>query len=165
MKVENLRELLIHECNDIYDAEEQIVDALPKIIEEVQSPDLKSALKLHLEVTKGQILRLDQIYERLGVDVEDETCQGMKGILKEGEKAMKDAKDADVRDAVIIAGCQKVEHYEIASYGCARTWANILGMSDVVRLLQQTLEEEGKADKKLTSIAESHVNVDARRVA
>jgi ferritin-like metal-binding protein YciE len=165
MQVENLRELLIAEIRDIYDAEEQIVDELPDIIDKVQSPQLKSALQMHLEETRGQILRLEQVFNKLGEEVEGETCAGMKGILKEGSDAIDDAEKGDVRDAVIIAACQKVEHYEIASYGCVRTYAKQLGLNDVAQLLQQTLDEEGNADKKLTTIAEQTVNVQAKKVA
>jgi len=165
MQVESLRELLIAEIRDIYDAEEQIVDELPGIIEKVRSPQLKSALQMHLEETRGQILRLEQVFEKLGEDVEGEKCAGMKGILKEGADAIDDTDEGDVRDAVIIASCQKVEHYEIASYGCVRTWASQLGLNDVAQLLQVTLEEEGNADKKLSQIAESAVNIQAKKVA
>jgi ferritin-like metal-binding protein YciE len=165
MKVESLRGLLIEQCQDLYSAENQIIDALPKMIEKAKSPQLKTALNSHLGETRNHVQRLDAIIGNLRAKADEKDCKGMEGLLEEGEKALTDAKDDDVRDAAIIASAQRVEHYEIASYGTARTFAQELGMNDVAQQLQQTLDEEKNADIKLTEIATSHVNQQARKVA
>jgi len=162
MKLETLRELLIEQCQDLYSAEQQIVDALPKMVETASSPELKSAFQQHLEQTKSHVMRLDQVFRSFpNIDKDDKTCKGMEGLLKEGKEMIKQDAEPEVKDAGLIAAAQRVEHYEIASYGCARTYAQLLGMSDVGRLLQQTLDEEGETDKKLTAIAE-RINVEAK---
>jgi len=162
MKLESLRELFIQELQDLYSAENMIIKALPKMAEKASSPELRNALNEHLEQTRGQVRRLDQIFDQLrDVDREDKKCKGMEGILKEGEEIVKSDSDPEVRDAGMIAGAQKVEHYEIASYGTVRTYANLLGHRDWAQLLQQTLDEEKQADKLLNSLAE-HINLEAK---
>ena len=162
MKLESLRELLIEQCQDLYSAEQQIVDALPKMVETAYAPELKSAFRQHLEQTKSHVMRLDQVFSSFpNADKEDKKCKGMEGLLKEGKEMIKQDAEPEVKDAGLIAAAQRVEHYEIASYGCARTFAQLLGLNDVARLLQQTLDEEGETDKKLTAIAE-RINVEAK---
>ncbi len=162
MKLENLRQLFVDELQDLYSAENQIIEALPKMVEHCNSPQLREAFNLHLKQTRGQVSRLDRIFDDLrGVDRKDKTCKGMEGIIKEGEKLIKDAKDPETRDAGMISSAQRVEHYEIAGYGTVRTYANLLGRSDWAQLLQQTLEEEKETDRILNSIAE-RVNVEAK---
>jgi ferritin-like metal-binding protein YciE len=158
MPLNSLQDLYIEQLQDLYDAEQQILEALPKMIEKASHPELRQGFELHLRQTQEQVRRLDQIFESLGEDAEGEECEGMKGLLKEGEKLMKERADTDVLDAAMIAAAQRVEHYEIAGYGCARTYAQALGRSEDADLLQQTLDEEGETDKKLTQIAEQVVN-------
>ena len=162
MKLQSLNDLLIKELQDLYDAENRIVEALPKMAEKTSSPGLRSALNEHLEETRGQIRRLDQIFDQLrDVDREDGKCKGIEGIIKEGEDLLKKDAEPEVRDAGIIASAQKVEHYEIASYGTVRTYAELLGHQDWARLLDQTAEEEKAADQKLNQLA-SRINVEAK---
>lgn len=161
MNIENLHELFVAQLRDLYDGEEQIIDAMPKLIEKSSSPELKSALKEHLEITKQQKNRLEQIFQSLGEKASGETCEGMKGVIEEGDDLVSDAKDPAVRDASIIASAQRVEHYEIAGYGTVRTYAQQLGRAEFARLLEQTLEEEKDADKKLSQIASS-INIEAK---
>ncbi|ABF41546.1 protein of unknown function DUF892 [Candidatus Koribacter versatilis Ellin345] len=161
MKVENLEELFIEQLRDLYDGEQQITKALPKLIEKATDSRLQDALQDHLEVTREQIRRLEQIFQILGEDADGETCKGMKGVIAEGDDVVGDADDKAVRDAVIIASAQRVEHYEIAGYGTVRTYANLLGQAQIAQLLEQTLQEEKEADQTLNQIAES-VNIDAK---
>jgi ferritin-like metal-binding protein YciE len=154
----SLDELLVDQLQDLYDAEYRITSALPKMAEAADNPQLRSAFERHLTETKGHINRLERVFKQLGREPQRESCAAMKGIVSEGEE-MVDAKgDAAVKDAALIAAAQRVEHYEIAGYGTARTLAQQIGRSDVANLLQETLDEEGAADKKLTQIAESSVN-------
>ncbi|MGH9341563.1 MAG: ferritin-like domain-containing protein [Acidobacteriota bacterium] len=164
-KIDSLQDLYIDQLKDLYDAENQIIKALPQMIEAASSPDLKNALKHHLGVTRTQKQRLEQAFERLGQEAGAETCKGIRGIIEEGQDLMSRLEEPAVRDAGLIVAAQKVEHYEIAGYGGARAFANTLGYDDVVRLFQQTLDEEGEADKKLTQIAESHRNIEAKQTA
>jgi ferritin-like metal-binding protein YciE len=150
----------VQELKDLYDAENQITKALPKMMKEASSDDLRSALEEHLEVTKEQARRIEQIFENMGERLKAEKCKGMEGVIKEGNELLKEAEDDDVRDAGIIASAQKVEHYEIASYGTVRTYAELLGEDEAARLLQQTLEEEKEADQKLNGLA-GEINVEA----
>ena len=160
MKLESLRSLLIEQLQDLYSAEDQIVQALPKMIEKTSDPQLKSALNEHLEITRGQVRRLDGIFDDLNnIDRKGEKCKGMEGLIKESKDILKT--DVDARDAGIIAVAQRVEHYEIAGYGCARTYASLLGRRDWADLLEQTLNEEKEADVKLTQLAE-RINVEAK---
>lgn len=160
MKVNSLRELYTEQLRDLYDAENQIIKALPEMIDAATSPDLKEALNEHLEITKTQATRLQQIFEELGEKAKGETCKGMKGVIQEGSDLVDEIEDDDTRDAGIIAAAQRVEHYEMSGYGTARTFANLLGEDDAAQLLQQTLDEEKEADQKLTSLAEE-INVSA----
>ncbi len=162
MKIESLRELFIDELQDLYSAEKQIIEALPKMAEKSSSAELRNAFLHHLEQTRGQKQRLDRIFDQIsGADRDDKTCEGIKGIIKEGEKLIKDAKDADTRDAGMIAAAQRVEHYEMSGYGTVRTYATLLGHPDWARLLQETLDEEKETDRTLNQIAE-RINVEAR---
>ncbi|HUK43397.1 MAG TPA: ferritin-like domain-containing protein [Candidatus Bathyarchaeia archaeon] len=161
MKLDNLQHLFIKELRDLYDAENQITEALPKLIDATHHSELKSALQHHLQVTKQQISRLDQIFQKLNQKPTGETCKGMKGVIKEGDEIVSAGGDPSTVDAGIISAAQRVEHYEMAGYGTVRTYAQLLGYQDMARLLQQTLNEEEEADKKLTQIAQS-VNVEAK---
>jgi ferritin-like metal-binding protein YciE len=163
MKLESLHELLIDELQDLYSAENMIIKALPKVIDQASSPDLKNGLRQHLEQTRGHVRRLDQIFDQLGasIDRKGKKCKGMDGIIKENKELLSQDADPEVLDAGMIAGAQRVEHYEIAGYGTARTFARILEHNDWAQLLQQTLDEEKEADAKLTRLAE-HINVEAK---
>jgi ferritin-like metal-binding protein YciE len=164
MSVGNLEELLIDELKDLYSAEKQIVRALPKLAKSATSQELSEALLSHLEETKGQVERLEQISELVGKKLTGKTCVGMKGVLEEGSEVLEDTDEGAIRDAALIAASQRVEHYEMAGYGAARDFAKLLGKSDIASLLEETLEEEKNADKKLTSIASS-VNEQAKQAA
>jgi ferritin-like metal-binding protein YciE len=159
LKLESLRDLLLEELHDLYSAETQLVDALPKMAEAANSRELKAAFKHHLEQTEGHVERLDDIFRRLEEKSSGETCEAMKGLIKEGEILVNAQGDPDVRDAGLIGAAQRVEHYEIAGYGTARTLAFRLGEKQIADTLQATLDEEAGADKNLTSIAEEEVNV------
>ena len=161
MDLESLKDLFIDELRDLYDAETQITEALPKLIAKAQNPQLKSALNEHFEVTRAQIRRLDTIFQRLNEKSSGETCKGMKGLIKEGDDMATRDGSASVIDAAIISAAQRVEHYEMAGYGTVRTYADLLGQPEFANLLQQTLDEEKEADRKLTEIAKT-INVQAR---
>ncbi len=165
MKLQSLHELYITELADLYNAENQILKALPKMIEKASLNELRTALQEHLEQTREHALRLEQIFHMHGEDVKSEKCEGMKGIISEGDDLVGKNAEPAVRDAAIISAAQKVEHYEIAGYGTARTYAEQMGHTEAAGLLQKTLEEEGAADKKLTQIATSRANVEATRTA
>jgi ferritin-like metal-binding protein YciE len=158
--LDSLEELLHEELKDIYDAEQQLTKALPKLIKKAQSPELKEAIEEHLGQTEQHVERLEQVFEQLGLPAKKKKCEGMKHLIAEGNDMIGEA-EAATRDAVMIASAQKVEHYEIASYGTLRTWASILGKDDVASLLEETLEEEKAADEKLTQIAQAIVNEEA----
>ncbi len=161
MKLENLEQLFLQELRDLYDAEDQITEALPKMIEAAHYPQLKNALQDHLNVTRKQIERLDQVFNILGEDASGQTCKGMKGVIKEGDEIISQGGDNATVDAGIISAAQRVEHYEMAGYGTVRTYAELLGQQQIANLLQQTLDEEKEADEKLTEIARS-VNIEAK---
>jgi ferritin-like metal-binding protein YciE len=162
MKLESLNALLTEQLQDLYSVEQQIIEALPKMIEKANTSQLKAGLSEHLQQTKGQLARLDRIFDQIpDADREGQKCKGMEGIIKEGEEIVKAKGDPEVRDAGIISAAQRVEHYEIASYGCARTYANLLGRDQWAQLLQQTLDEEKQTDQKLNQLAE-RVNVEAK---
>jgi ferritin-like metal-binding protein YciE len=161
LKLNSLRDLLVEELRDLYNAEIQLTEALPKMAEAAGSADLRAALEHHLAETEGHVLRLEKIFETLSEKASGETCEAMKGLIKEGELIIKAEGDPEVRDAGLIGAAQRVEHYEMAGYGTARSLAQRLGRDDVANLLQMTLNEEGEANKKLTTIAESNVNVGA----
>lgn len=159
--MEALQKLLVHEMSDLYDAEQQIVKALPKLIQSASSPELQRALKEHLSVTQKQAERLTEAFAALGEEREQTKCKGMAGLIAEGEDLLKEDFEEATQDAGIIGAAQRVEHYEIAAYGTARTLAQTLGNSDVAQLLEESLEEEKEADRRLTEIAEAAVNVEA----
>lgn len=161
-KLNDLEDLFIDTLKDLYSAENQIVSSLPKMAKAANSPDLKQGLEQHLDQTKLQIERLEQIFANHEDSLRGKKCVGMEGILKEGEELMKEKIAPDVLDAGIIAAAQKVEHYEIASYGTARTFAQMLGWNEAAKLLQRTLNEEAATDEKLTALAESHINRSAQ---
>jgi ferritin-like metal-binding protein YciE len=165
MKLETIKELYISELQDLYDAENQIVEALPKMANAASSPELKSAFQTHLQQTRGQVERLDRIFAKLGFPPRGKKCKGMAGLIAENEELLKQKADPDVRDAGLIGGAQKVEHYEIAGYGTVRTYARLIGDNDAANLLQQTLDEEGDTDKKLTALAERDINREAAHAA
>ena len=159
MDIKTLRDLLVEQVQDLYSAEKQILDALPDMLDEASDPELQNALRRHLQETEGQKQRLDQVGRLLDIDPDGSTCKAMKGIIDEGEKlVMRETDDEDVRDAAIIAAAQRVEHYEIAAYGTARTFAQMLGEHEAAGLLEQSLRQEKDADLMLTGIAEGHVN-------
>jgi ferritin-like metal-binding protein YciE len=153
MKFESLHELYLTELHDLYDGEKQIIKALPKMIDSSTSAELRNALSNHLEETRAQVTRLEQIFRLHNQEVKGEKCKGLEGIIDEGKDLIKHDENVIVRDAAIISAAQKVEHYEIAGYGTVRTWAELMGHEEAAQLLQRTLDEEGEADKKLTEIA------------
>lgn len=161
MKLDTLKKLYVEELRDIYSAEQQLVKALPKMAKGASSDDLREAIESHLEETKGQVERLEQIFEALDESAKGKTCQAMKGLIEEGSEILDEKGEDSVLDAGIIAAAQKVEHYEIATYGTLRTWAELLNEEAAAELLQETLDEEGEADKKLNDLAEEIVNPEA----
>lgn len=165
MKLNSLHDLYVLELQDLYHAENQIIKALPKMVEESSSVELRNAFEEHLEQTKGHVRRLEEIFGMLGEKAKGEKCEGMAGIIDESKDLMNQDAAPMVKDASLIAAAQRVEHYEIAAYGTVRTYAEQLGHKDAARLLQLTLDEEGETDKKLTAIAESRINIDAVRTA
>lgn len=156
--LKSLDGLLVEQLKDLYDAESRLIEALPEMAEAASSTDLKRAFQSHLGETQDHVRRLDQVFNILGEGPETTTCEAMKGLLKEGKEMIEAKGDPNVKDAALIASAQRVEHYEIASYGTARTFAERLGHVEAARILQQTLDEEGAADKKLTQIAEDSIN-------
>ncbi len=160
-KLNSLEPLMIDELRDLLDAEKQVSKALPKMAKAASSEQLREAFDLHLQQTNGQIERLNRVFEQLGERARGKTCEAMKSIIEEGQQMMKEADPGPTRDALLIAAAQKVEHYEIASYGTARTYANQLGHGKAASLLEQTLKEEKATDEKLTGIAESSSNREA----
>jgi ferritin-like metal-binding protein YciE len=161
MKMNTLKDLYLDELKDIYDAEQQIVKALPKMAKKANSEELRAALEQHLDQTQTQIERLEQIFEELGEKAKGEKCLATKGLIEEATKMMEDAEDDDTRDAAIIGSAQKVEHYEIATYGTLRTYAELLGFDEQAELLQETLDEEKETDENLTELAVSCINIEA----
>lgn len=162
MGLENLMDLYIDQLKDLYNAEHQLTTALPKMSKAASSPQLKKAFDEHLEETKVHVERLEQVFEKLGRGPKGKTCKAMKGLIEEGGEMIKEDAEPSVKDAGLIAAAQRVEHYEIAGYGCVCTWAKMLGQDEAAKLLQKTLDEEGKADKKLTELAEKLINVQAQ---
>ena len=161
MKIENLNDLFVHTLQDIYFAEHEILKALPKMIKAADSKELAKAFESHLAETKGQVTRLDEVFEMLGEKAKGEECPAIEGILEEAEDLMTQIKDKDTRDAAMIAAAQAVEHYEITRYGTLVSWAKLLGHKEVASTLEKTLKEEYAADDKLTRIAESKLNKEA----
>jgi ferritin-like metal-binding protein YciE len=160
-KLASLDDLLVHELQDIYHAENQILKALPKMVKAATHPDLKNAFEEHRQQTEGQVLRLEQAFKLLGVPARGKKCEGMAGLLEEGKKMMEEDAEPSVMDAALISAAQKVEHYEIASYGCVCTYAEMLGYDQVHELLGQNLDEEETTDQKLTALAENVINQEA----
>ena len=164
-KLASLDDLLVHELQDIYHAEGQILKALPKMAKAATHPDLKQAFEEHRHQTEGQVRRLEQAFKLLGVPAKGRKCEGMAGLLEEGRKVMEEDAEAPVMDAALIATAQKVEHYEIASYGCVCTYAEMLGYDQVHELLGQNLDEEETTDQKLTALAENVINPEAEELS
>jgi ferritin-like metal-binding protein YciE len=160
MKLDSLKELYVDELKDLYSAENQLLKALPKMAKAATSPALKKGFEKHLEETKGQVERLEQIFKALDESPKGKKCKAMEGLVEEGKELMEEDAEPEVMDAALIAAAQRVEHYEIAGYGCVRTYAQLLGETQAAKLLQQTLDEEGKTDQALTKLAEK-INVDA----
>jgi ferritin-like metal-binding protein YciE len=160
MTPNSLQQLYLEQLRDLYDAEQQIIKALPEMIDAATSTELKDGLTEHLEVTKTQASRLEQIFEDLGEKAKGEKCKGIRGVLEEGSDLVGKIDDPDLRDSAIIASAQRVEHYEMAGYGTARTFATLLQQEEASKLLQQTLDEEKEADQTLTELAEE-INLEA----
>jgi ferritin-like metal-binding protein YciE len=160
MHHEALKELYVDELRDIYNAENQLVKALPKMAKAANSEDLRNGFEQHLEQTRGHVQRLEQIFKDLGEKASGKKCKGMEGLVAEGQEMMDEDFEGDVMDAALISAAQRVEHYEIAAYGTVRTYAELLGEKNAVQLLEQTLEEEKETDQKLTDLA-SDINVKA----
>lgn len=163
--IKTMEELFHDELFDMYDAERQITKALPKMAEKATDKALAQGFKKHLKETEGQIARLEKCFQLLGIEAEKETCEATQGLLKEGDQLMKDVEQGPVLDAALIAAAQKVEHYEIATYGTLICWARQLGHEDVATLLEETIEEEKTCDETLTEMAEDHVNENAQMAA
>ena len=161
MEMETLKDLYIEELKDLYSAENQIIKALPKMIKAASHDELKQAFTTHLRETEIHAQRIEQVCDELGVSPKGKKCVGMEGLLKEGSELIKEKPEPDVLDAGLIAAAQHVEHYEMAGYGCCRTYARQLGCESQYEMLQATLDEEGNADKILTDIAESSINIEA----
>jgi len=153
MSANTFQELFLDEMKDVYDAEQRIVRAMPKMIDKAGSDALRTALQNHLRETEQHVVRLERGFEQLGESPRRKSCKAMEGILAEADELLKESSDDNLRDAAIIAAGQKVEHYEMATYGTLREWARQLGYDDLARTLQETLDEEGKADKKLTELS------------
>jgi ferritin-like metal-binding protein YciE len=161
MAMNNMQDLYLHELKDIHNAEKQILQALPKMAKAASHQELRRAFEEHERVTEEQVRRLETIFDDLGQKPSGKKCKGMEGLIEEGEEILSEDADPDVRDAALIAAAQRVEHYEIAAYGTARTYARHLGFDKHVELLQRTLDEEGQTDERLTKLAESRINTDA----
>ena len=161
MALESLQDLYLEQLKDLHSAERQIIEALPKMIEKTSHPELRKAFETHLRQTEEQLRRLEQIGERSGQELSGHKCKGMEGLLEEGEELMEERADSDVLDAALISAAQRVEHYEMAGYGCARTYAQLLGLDDDAQILQRTLDEEGETDHLLTALAERVINIEA----
>ncbi len=161
MAAENLEDLLIETMKDTYNAEKQLIKALPKMAKAATSEELRAAFEDHLEVTRGQVTRLEKVFAELGVAARGKHCVAMEGLIEEGKEAIEEGHDPEVLDAALIAAAQKVEHYEIAAYGTLRTWAEMLGYTKAAELLQQSLDEESETDETLSQLAMSTVNVEA----
>src|ERR1700744_1368891 len=158
MAIKTIEDLFIHELSDIYSAEKQLTKALPKLARAASAPELKEAFESHLEETLGQVERIDQIVELLDIKLKRIKCAAMEGLVEEGKEVIEEVEEGPLRDAALIGGAQKVEHYEIASYGTISAIAKQLGYNDAIPLLQATLKEEKAADEKLTLLAESAGN-------
>jgi ferritin-like metal-binding protein YciE len=165
LKLTDLRTLLIHELKDLYSAETQLIQALPKMAKAAHSPELQKAFKEHLDETRTHVDRLKDIFTQLEFSPTGQHCAGMEGLVEEGRDMIEEDAPSETKDAGLICAAQRVEHYEIAGYGCARTFAKQLGMENIAQMLQTTLDEEGAADKKLTKLAESRINAESMALA
>lgn len=165
MSLDTLHDLLVYELRDLHNAEQQLIEALPLLAQAASSPPLKKIFEQHLGETRGQLQRLAQLFSALGTTPEGKICQGMQGLIAEARDTIQEEADPQVLDAALIVAAQKIEHYEIAGYGSARTFAQRLGYTEAARLLEQTLREESAADDKLTHAAESRVNTQAATAA
>ena len=161
MPGESLQNVYVEQLKDLYSAEQQILKALPKMAKAVRHAELRNAFQEHEVMTRTHVERLDSIFSQLGEKGTGHKCKGMEGLLAEGEELLEEHEQSEARDAALIAAAQRVEHYEIAGYGTVRTFANILGFPEHADLLQRTLDEEGQTDKRLTTLAETVVNIDA----
>jgi len=161
MHMENLEDLMKEELKDVLNAENQIIKALPKMIKKASHDELKSAFEEHLEQTKEQVGRVEQVMEMLGMPARGKTCKAMKGIIEEGQEMMSEDAEEDVMDAALIGAAQKVEHYEIATYGTLCTYAELLGLQEAKKLLGQNLDEEKETDERLSELAERLINLEA----
>ena len=161
MKMQTLKDLYLDELKDTYDAEQQLLKALPKMAKQASNEELRAAFEQHLDQTQTQVERLEQIFEELGEKPKGKKCEAMKGLLEEAKSMMEEAADEDVADAAMIGSAQKVEHYEIAAYGTLRTYAELLGFDEQAELLQETLDEEKETDENLTELAVSCINMEA----
>jgi ferritin-like metal-binding protein YciE len=161
MSLDSLQSLFLEELRDIYHSEKQLLVALPRMAKAAASPELEDAFTSHLKETKGHVERLERIFTEMGQAARGKRCKGMEGLVEEGKEFMQEEGEAPVIDAALIGAAQRVEHYEIAAYGCLRTYAQLLGHENAAKLLAQTLSEEEAADKKLTAIGERSVNAEA----
>lgn len=161
MSLDSLDSLFLDELKDIYNAEKQLLRALPRMAKAAESPQLQQAFQKHLKETEGQVQRLERIFKDLGQAARGKKCKGMEGLIEEGKELMEEEGEGPVVDAALISAAQKVEHYEIAAYGCLRTYAELLGYTQAARLLEQNLAEEEAADKKLTQLGEGGINESA----
>jgi ferritin-like metal-binding protein YciE len=160
MQLESLKDLYVDELKDLYNAENQLLKALPKMAKAASAPELKTAFTSHLRETKGHVARLEQIFKAMKGSPKGKKCKAMEGLVEEGKEMIEEDAEPEVMDAGLIAAAQRVEHYEMAGYGCVRTYAELLGEKAAAKLLQQTLNEEGAADKKLTQLSK-RINVEA----
>ena len=164
MSLDSLEKLFIEELKDIYNAEKQLTRALPRMAKAAESPALAQAFTNHLKETEGQIQRLERVFKELGQAVRGKKCKAMEGLIEEGKELMEEESEPQVLDAALIGAAQKVEHYEIAAYGCLSTYAELLGYSEAAQLLRQNLQEEEATDKKLNQLAEGGINEQAATV-
>ena len=158
MALDSMQDLFLNELKDVYNAEKQLVRALPRMAKAAESPELKQAFTKHLHETEGHVQRLERIFKSIGETPRGKKCKGMEGLVEEGKEILEEDGASEVIDAALISAAQRVEHYEIAAYGCLRTYAQLLGMDDADKLLQQTLEEEEATDKALTALGEGGIN-------
>jgi ferritin-like metal-binding protein YciE len=163
MKIKSLQDLFVHELKDLYSAEKQLLQALPKMVKNTQNEELREAFEMHRGQTEQHVERIERIMSGMDNAPSGEKCHGMEGLIEEAEDLLENAEDPHVRDAGMIGAAQRVEHYEISGYGTARTYAEMLGLDEAVQLLQQTLDEEKETDAKLTKLAEGMVNWEAFR--
>jgi ferritin-like metal-binding protein YciE len=164
MKLSSLQDLYVAELKDLFSAENQLLKAIPKMAKAASAPELQRAFQTHLEETRGQVKRLETIFAELEVNPRGKKCKAMEGLIEEGSELMEEDAEPAVMDAGLIAAAQRVEHYEIAGYGATRTFAELLGHKKAAQLLQKTLDEESKTDRKLTELAETIINVEAEAV-